>query len=55
VIPYTLAENAGLPPIETVTDLRNEHAKGNKEFGVNVRKVDFTDNSEARGVNEVLF
>ena len=37
LIPYTLAENAGLSPIETVTNLRNEHAKGNKDFGVNVR------------------
>ncbi|KAI6194237.1 T-complex protein 1 subunit delta [Aphelenchoides besseyi] len=38
VIPYTLAENAGLSPIVTVTELRNEHANGNKDFGVNVRK-----------------
>lgn len=25
VIPYTLAENAGLNPIEVVTELRNKH------------------------------
>lgn len=30
VIPYTLAENAGLSPINTVTELRNKHANGEK-------------------------
>ena len=30
IIPYTLAENAGLNPIVTVTELRNRHAKGEK-------------------------
>jgi len=29
VIPYTLAENAGLNPIATVTELRNKHAQVN--------------------------
>lgn len=38
-IPYTLAENAGLNPIATVTELRSQHASGKKNFGVNVRKV----------------
>nr|CAD2203500.1 unnamed protein product [Meloidogyne enterolobii] len=37
LIPYTLAENAGLSPIGTVTELRNQHSAGNKDFGVNVR------------------
>ena len=27
IIPYTLAENAGLNPISTVTELRNKHAQ----------------------------
>lgn len=39
LIPYTLAENAGLSPITTVTELRNQHANGYKNYGVNVRKV----------------
>jgi T-complex protein 1 subunit delta len=39
VIPFTLAENAGLNPIATVTELRNRHAQGDKTFGINVRKV----------------
>jgi len=54
VIPYTLAENAGLPPIETVTDLRNEHAKGNKEFGVNVRKGTVTNIREENVVQPLI-
>lgn len=39
VIPSTLAENAGLNPISTVTELRNRHAQGDKMAGINVRKV----------------
>ena len=38
VIPSTLAENAGLNPISTVTELRNWHAQGEKTTGSNVRK-----------------
>jgi len=39
VIPSTLAENAGLNPIATVTELRNRHAQGDVTAGINVRKV----------------
>ena len=39
VIPFTLAENAGLNPISTVTELRTRHAGGEKTAGINVRKV----------------
>ena len=39
VIPYTLAENAGLNAISTVTELRNKHAQGETTAGINVRKV----------------
>jgi len=38
VIPYTLAENAGLNPITIVTELRNKHIKGAKFAGINVKK-----------------
>lgn len=41
VIPFTLAENAGLNPISTVTELRNRHAGGEITAGINVRKVSF--------------
>jgi T-complex protein 1 subunit delta len=39
VIPTTLAENAGLNPIAIVTELRNRHALGEQNAGINVRKV----------------
>ena len=39
VIPYTLAENAGLNPIAVVTELRKRHSEGEKNAGINVRKV----------------
>lgn len=39
VIPTTLAENAGLNPIAIVTELRNRHALGDRDAGINVRKV----------------
>jgi T-complex protein 1 subunit delta len=38
LIPYTLAENAGLDPIEFVTELRNKHIHGDIFAGINVRK-----------------
>jgi T-complex protein 1 subunit delta len=39
IIPLTLAENAGLNSIATVTELRNRHAQGEITAGINVRKV----------------
>ncbi len=36
VIPRTLAENAGLDPIDTLIELRKAHAKGRKTAGINV-------------------
>ena len=39
IIPYTLAENAGLSPISVVTELRNRHVNGEIYAGINVRKV----------------
>lgn len=38
VIPTTLAENAGLNPIAIVTELRNKHALGDVNAGINVKK-----------------
>jgi T-complex protein 1 subunit delta len=37
IIPTTLAENAGLSPIAIVTELRNRHALGDRNAGINVR------------------
>lgn len=36
VIPRTLAENAGLDPVNTIIDLRKAHSEGKSTFGVNV-------------------
>jgi T-complex protein 1 subunit delta len=43
VIPYTLAENAGMHPISIVTELRKQHAAGMKTAGINVRKSTISD------------
>jgi len=37
-IPYTLAENAGMKPIDCVTELRKQHAEGVTGAGINVKK-----------------
>jgi T-complex protein 1 subunit delta len=37
-IPYTLAENAGMKPIDVVTELRKQHADGVSGAGINVKK-----------------
>jgi len=54
VIPYTLAENAGLHPIAIVTELRNRHAQGEKSAGINVRKGTVTNILEENVVQPLL-
>ena len=54
VIPYTLAENAGLNPIEMVTELRNRHAQGDTAAGINVRKGQVTNMLEENVVQPLL-
>lgn len=54
VIPYTLAENAGLNPISTVTELRNRHAQGEKAAGINVRKGNITNILEENVLQPLL-
>jgi len=36
IIPRTLAENAGLDPIDVLTELRSAHQSGDKDAGINV-------------------
>jgi chaperonin GroEL (HSP60 family) len=36
IIPRTLAENAGLDPIDVLTELKSQHDKGSKWSGINV-------------------
>lgn len=54
VIPYTLAENAGLNPIDMVTELRNRHAQGDTAAGINVRKGQITNMLEENVVQPLL-
>uniref|UniRef100_A0A7S4KYU0 T-complex protein 1 subunit delta n=1 Tax=Paramoeba aestuarina TaxID=180227 RepID=A0A7S4KYU0_9EUKA len=43
IIPYTLAENAGLNPIAMVTQLRQAHREGRKSYGIDVRRGEIAD------------
>jgi T-complex protein 1 subunit delta len=38
IIPYTLAENAGLSPLHVVTELRKLHAEGASSVGIDVKR-----------------
>jgi thermosome len=51
VVPKTLAENAGLDPIDTLVELRAQHEQGNKYAGLDVETGDVIDMYE-RGVVE---
>src|SRR6476620_9943612 len=43
VIPLTLAENAGMDPIDTMTELRTKQGKGSKWTGIDVRATSVSD------------
>ena len=53
VIPRTLAENAGLDPIDMMTELKSSHESGNKWAGIDVFEGKVVDSWEA-GVIEPL-
>lgn len=48
VIPRTLAENAGLDPVNTIIDLRKAHSEGKSTFGVNVYDGGVVDMNRAK-------
>ena len=52
-IPITLAENAGLDPIDILTELKSRHDEGKKDFGLNLftNKVE---NTKEAGIIEPL-
>lgn len=54
VIPYTLAENAGMNPIAIVTELRKQHAEGKTSAGINVKKSVISDILEEHVVQPLL-
>lgn len=53
IIPKTLAENAGLDPIDVLVELRKAHEEGKKNYGVNVETGKVEDMAE-KGVLEPL-
>jgi T-complex protein 1 subunit delta len=53
-VPYTLAENAGLPAIEVVAQLRARHAAGESGAGIDARRGAVTDMAAAGCVQPLL-
>lgn len=53
-LPTTLAENAGLDPIDMIVNLRNAHAAGNATHGINIDKGKVDDMRGARVVESAL-
>merc|ERR1711957_501745 len=54
LVPYTLAENAGLKPVEIVTKLRAAHVAGNKYAGINVKKGEISNMCDEHVVQPLL-
>jgi len=54
VIPYTLAENAGMKPINVVTELRAAHSNGMVGAGINVKRGKVSDMYELNVVQPLL-
>lgn len=54
VIPYTLAENAGMKPIDIVTELRKKHTEGMVGAGINVKKNVVSDMYELNVLQPLL-
>merc|ERR1719161_1556627 len=54
LVPYTLAENAGMNPVEIVTALRAAHVNGEKFAGINVKKGCISNIYEEKVVQPLL-
>lgn len=54
LVPYTLAENAGLIPVEIVTKLRAAHTAGETYAGINVKKGTVTNMMEDNVIQPLL-
>jgi len=54
IIPYTLAENAGLHPIPVITELRKRHSAGQTTAGINVRTGEITNILEEKVLQPLL-
>ncbi|CBK23702.2 uncharacterized protein [Blastocystis hominis] len=54
VVPYTLAENAGMHAIQQVTELRQRHAMGEKTAGIDVKRGCIGDMKEEGVIQPLL-
>lgn len=54
VVAYTLAENAGLHPINIISALRKAHADGKSSYGINVKRGNVSDMVEQNVVQPLL-
>jgi len=54
LVPYTLAENAGMQAVEIVTKLRAAHAAGEKFAGINVKKCTISNMYDEKVVQPLL-
>ncbi|MFW6186061.1 MAG: thermosome subunit beta [Halobacteriota archaeon] len=53
IIPRTLAENAGIDPINSLVELKSAHENGNREYGINVGSGEVS-NMKDEGVLEPI-
>lgn len=53
-IPYTLAENAGMKPVDIVTELRRRHAAGDSGAGIDVKRGKVSDMYELDVIQPLL-
>ncbi|MHA1735117.1 MAG: thermosome subunit beta, partial [Candidatus Thorarchaeota archaeon] len=54
VLPATLAENAGLDPIDIIVALRSAHSEGKVTYGINIEKGKVHDMKKARVVEPAV-
>jgi len=54
IIPYTLAENAGLHPIKIVSELEQKHRQGEMYSGINVKRASVSDMWEEQVIQPCL-
>lgn len=54
IIPYTLAENAGLNPIDVVSQLRRFHAAGQSHMGLHAKRGVVVDMASEKVVQPLL-
>jgi chaperonin GroEL (HSP60 family) len=53
-LPATLAENAGLDPIDIIVSLRSAHSEGKKTYGIDIGKGKVADMKSARIIEPVI-